>query len=393
MSRPGKEAPAPDGAPYLTDAVKGLPLFKPPLSWQEAVRGAGRDAVHVLSLNECPYPPSPRVVEAIRAAAADINRYPVSRGGDLAQALALRTRIPPERIVFGNGSDELLHLLCVIALRPGDNAVMPTPSFPRYRLATTLLGAEARLVRIGADGANDADGLLARVDGRTRLLFCCNPNNPSGGFLEEARLARLIEAVPADVLLVVDEAYYEFGREAGLADSLALLARRPGPWAVTRTFSKAYALAGLRIGYCLAGSDEVAAALFKAKANYNLSSLALAGALAALGEEAHTRFILDSCARERKRLADGIRALGFAPLPSAANFVSFDTGGDAAPVMAALREQGVLVREWRDPGYETFVRITVGSPDDTAATLKALSRLNFRPPAAGAASAGALRRP
>jgi histidinol-phosphate/aromatic aminotransferase/cobyric acid decarboxylase-like protein len=190
MSRPEKEAPAPDGAPYLTDAVKGLPLFKPPLSWQEAVRGAGRDAVHVLSLNECPYPPSPRVVEAIRAAAADVNRYPVSRGGDLAQALAERTRILPSRIVFGNGSDELLHLLCVVALRPGDNAVMPTPSFPRYRLATTLLGAEPRLVRLGADGANDADGLLARVDGRTRLLFCCNPNNPSGGFLDEARLAR-----------------------------------------------------------------------------------------------------------------------------------------------------------------------------------------------------------
>jgi histidinol-phosphate aminotransferase len=378
MTKPAEEATATD-APYLTEAVRRLPLFRPPLSWREAVRGAGRDAVHVLSLNECPYPPSPRVVEAIGAAAADANRYPVSRGGELTKALAERTGVPPERIVFGNGSDELLHLLCVIALRPGDNAVMPTPSFPRYRLATALMGAEPRLVRLGADGANDADGLLARVDGRTRLLFCCNPNNPSGGFLDESRLARLVEAAPADVLLVVDEAYYEFGREVGLPDALALLARRRGPWAVTRTFSKAYALAGLRIGYCLAGSVEVAAALFKAKANYNVNALALAGALAALGDEAHVRFILDSCARERARLAAGVRALGFRPLPSAANFVSFDVGGPAEAAMAALREQGVLVREWRDPGYETFVRATVGTPADTAATLKALSRLNVRP--------------
>jgi histidinol-phosphate aminotransferase len=358
-------------SPYLTAGVQSIKAGILPLAAAEMQRLHG-EHLRLLNLNECPYPPAPGAIEAIRRLASGVNRYPETRSVALAQAVSKRTGVPTERIMFGIGSDELLGLLSLAALSPGDSIVAPTPSFPRYRLSAVLMGAKPILVKIDADGANDVDALIAAVEPRTRILYVCTPNNPSGAQLDDARLAKLVARAPDNVILAIDEAYSEFGRHAGGPDVLTHLAKRRGPWIVFRTFSKAYALAGLRIGYCLSGSDEMADAMRAVRTTFNVTDLAQQAALAALADEAHLKFILDATARERRRLSEGFLTLGYKPLPTVTNFVSVDLGVNAWSVIDALLLHGVAAREWRDPGYETYLRVTVGTAEDTDAVLKAL---------------------
>ncbi|MEO5737997.1 MAG: histidinol-phosphate transaminase [Variovorax sp.] len=331
-----------------------------------------RDPV-LLHLNECPFPPSPHVIDAICKAAPGANRYSEPSPDALAQALAVKTGTAASRIVVGNGSDEILALVCQMALAPGDSTVMPTPSFPRYRLASRMMGAQARLVRNLADGRNDVQGLLEAIDRSTKIVFACTPNNPSGAPLKPEEIRALVQGVPDHVLLVVDEAYCEFDAAEGGVGALGELAHRRGPWLSTRTLSKAYAIAGMRVGYGLAGSPGVADGLMRVKLNFNLSRLAVAAALAALEDEAYAQQCIARVITERRRLAKRIEAMGFKALPSRANFVSFDYGANAQPVMAAMAAQGVFIREWRDPGFETFLRITVGTGSENDRALAALA--------------------
>jgi histidinol-phosphate aminotransferase len=362
-----------DGPRFLSVPVRGLPVFGGVPTADSLARERSASIPVLLHLNESPFPPSPLVIEAIVRAASGVNRYAEPRPQALGEALAAKTGIAPGLIVVGNGSDEILALACQMALAPGDSAVMPTPSFPRYRLATRMMGAQPRMVRNLADGRNDVAGLLASVDASTRLVFACTPNNPSGAPLSIDEIRALVQGVPDDVLLVIDEAYYEFDAAEGGAGALSELARRRGPWLSTRTLSKAYAIAGMRVGYGLAGSQEVADGLMRVKLNFNLSRLSVIAAQAALADEAYAQHCIAGLIAERRRLAAGIEALGFAALPSRANFVSFDYRGDAVAAMAALAGQGVFIREWRDPGYETFIRITVGLPEENDRALRALA--------------------
>ncbi|MFO0988713.1 MAG: aminotransferase class I/II-fold pyridoxal phosphate-dependent enzyme [Alphaproteobacteria bacterium] len=333
---------------------------------------AGAQPVRGLHLNESPYPPSPKAIEAVRAAAANLNRYADANAGALASALSRRTGIDPERIVVACGSEELIQVLCALTAGPGDEVVVPAPSFPSFALSVALQGAAPVRAKLDRGGANDAAAILQAIGERTRLVFCCTPNPPSGGMMSKAALEQVVAGVPDRVLLVVDEAYYEFGRHAGAPDALAILAGRRGPWAALRTFSKAYGLAGARIGYALCSDLDVADALRRLKLYYGASALAQAAALASLEDEAHLAGTLDAIARERTRLARGLSALGLQPLPSAANFVSVKAPMAAVEAMALLQERGILVRDWRDPEHPNELRITVGRADDTDAVLAAM---------------------
>jgi histidinol-phosphate aminotransferase len=204
-------------------------------------------------------------------------------------------------------------------------------------------------------------------------VFCCNPNNPTGAFFHDADLERLAAGVPEHALLVVDEAYGEFARPLGAPDTLALLAKRRGPWVVTRTFSKAYALAGLRLGYGLCSDRALADGMARGRTTFNVSDLALAAAEAALADQAHVERLLATCAAGRAQLDQGLRRLGLAPLPSATNFVAVDLRRPVDPVLKAMRDAGVLAREFRDPGYETCLRISVGTAAENDAALAALA--------------------
>ena len=358
---------------FLSDSVRALPLFAGvPTADSIAPDPSGREPA-LLHLNECPFPPSPGVVEAICRAASGVNRYSEPRPAALGATLASKTGIAADNIVIGNGSDEILGLVCQMALGPGDSAVMPTPSFPRYRIGARMMGAETRPVRILEDGRNDVAGLLKAIDRTTKVVFACSPNNPSGAALAAEEIRALVAGVPDDVLLVVDEAYYEFDVAEGGTGALDELVRRRGPWLSTRTLSKSFAIAGMRVGYGLAGTQAVADGLVRVKLNFNLSRLAVAAAQAALADVRYSQDCIARVVAERSRLAMGIERLGFGTLPSRANFVSFDYRANAVPVMAAMAAEGVFVREWRDPGFETFIRVTVGLPEENDRALRALA--------------------
>ncbi|MCW5770114.1 MAG: aminotransferase class I/II-fold pyridoxal phosphate-dependent enzyme [Rhodospirillaceae bacterium] len=346
-------------------------------------QGGAKAAVapRALNLNESPYPPSPKAVEAIRAAAGTLNRYADYTASALAHAVSARTGIAASRIVFGCGSEEMILAACTAAAGPGDEVVMPSPSFPSFASSTVIQGAKPVPAPIDAAGASDPKTLAAAITARTRLVFCCTPNAPSGGMMSAAALAEIAAAVPDDVLLIVDEAYHEYGRHAGGAEVLPIMARRKGPWAALRTFSKAYGLAGARIGYALCGSDEVADAFRRVKLYYGASVPAQAAALAALEDEAYLAQTLDAVAHERRRLSDGMRKMGLAPMPSGSNFVSVRLPIPSSRSVAEFRARGILVRPWGHPDFPNELRITIGRDDDTDAVLAALGEILAAVPA------------
>lgn len=357
---------------WATPAIRALPTYRRPATFADFPDPATRP--RLIHLNESPYPPSPRAIEAATAALRDLNRYPDIAGRALAAAVGAKLDVAPDRIVLGCGSDELIHFSTVISLSAGDEAVVPAPSFPRYALSAKLAGARAVRAKIDARGACDTDAIVRAIGPRTRLVVCCTPNPPSGGMMDEAALRALVAGVPDDVLLLLDEAYFEFGRHAGGPDALDILRTRKGPWLSTRTFSKAYALAALRIGYAICGDDSVAEALRRARLQFDVPTPSQAAALAAFQDEAYLATLVGRVADERARLAAGLAGLGLKTWPSAANFVSCTLAGPAAPAMEALARDGILVRDWRDPDYVNELRVGVGTAGDTDAVLASLAR-------------------
>lgn len=365
--------------PYMRDPVAALPVggkipYAPAMS----------RPMRALHLNECPLPPSPAVVEAVRAAAASANRYPDAQAGALRAALSQRTGVAPDCIVFGTGSEELLNLTTLIAVDPGDEVVTAVPAFGRYVQSTRLAGGMAIRVPVQANGSNDIPGMLAAITPRTRIVYCALPNNPTGWNNTADEIALLTAKAPDSVLLVIDEAYYEFARHAGGADVLMALQARKGPWMVLRTFSKAYCLAGLRLGYALCSAAEVANALQRIRTVFNANALVQAAALAALQDEAYLATVLETCATERGRLDAGLRALGLTPMPTVTNFMSIPLPTSpvpmkAADVVARMLEHDILIGAWSDGGRDDVIRISIGGPEDTDAVLAAMKSILASP--------------
>ena len=360
---------------WMAAAIPQRPVDRAAALAKSGRADAATGPLRALHLNESPYPPSPAAIEAARAWATAMNRYPDSMSRALVGELSSRTGIAPSRIVCGHGSEELILAICTLAGGPGGEVIVPTPSFPVIGVTASQRGSAVVRVPLDAGGACDADAMVAAVTPRTRVVFCCTPNPPSGGAMSAQAVARVIDGVPHDALLVMDEAYHEFARHAGAPDILAALARRTAPWIVLRTFSKAYGLTGARVGYAICSSDGIADALRAVKTLYGPSGGSLASALAALKDDAYLASTLDAVARERARMIEGLSALGLQPLPSAANFVSVALPMPAADAMVALHERGILVRDWRDPAFTRELRITVGRPEDTTAFLDAIAAI------------------
>jgi histidinol-phosphate aminotransferase len=351
--------------------IRAMPPWTPPPRLTSAVE-APTGPVRRMNLNESPYPPSPKAIAAMREACGGVNRYPDANWKALTAALSARTGVPDVRIVVGNGSDELIASATRIALTPGDEVVAPAPSFGSFAKGSAIEGAKLVSVSVRADGACDVDAMLAAVTERTRLMFLVTPNNPTGGMLGIEEIGRVARDLSENVLLVLDEAYHEFAMQAGGVDPLSVMETRTGPWAVFRSFSKAYGLAGVRVGYMLCGTEAVAGGFQLARNAFTVNGVAQAGALAALDDDAHMWQIVASMADERVRLSAGLRDLGLEPLASVGNFVTAAAGRPAAEILASLRDRGILIAGVPAPGYEKHIRITVGLAEDTDAVLQAL---------------------
>jgi histidinol-phosphate aminotransferase len=326
-----------------------------------------------LHLNESPFPPAPSVVAAMQEAAARLNRYPDHGGSALVADLAARTGAAPERILIGAGSNEIVYASADIALDQKDEAVAPVPGFPTYAKVIAMRGAIYKGVPVREDGIIDVEAMLAAISPQTRLVYVASPQNPTGGLLEAEGIERLVRELPEHLLLHFDEAYYEFGRHAGGASVLPLIERRKGPWVVTRSFSKAFGLAGIRVGYGITSTPALADTYRKIRTTFSVNAVALAGARAALAEEEHVAKLLDHTRRQRERLAQGLAKLGFRVLPSAANFLSAVAPRSAPELAAALAARNILILAFPWPNSPGALRVSIGTQDDTDAVISALT--------------------
>ncbi|MBM84815.1 MAG: histidinol-phosphate transaminase [Rhodospirillaceae bacterium] len=353
--------------------VRSMPTWVPPSLFKK--RFTATSHPKRMHLNESPYPPSPSVIDAMKKACEAVNRYPDAHWQALVTALAERTGIPAARIVLGNGSDELIASAGRIALMPGDTVIAPVPSFASFAKAALINGASLRAVKVRKDGACDVEAMLEAIDETTRLLFLATPNNPTGAMLTASEVRKVAMEVPETCLLVVDEAYHEFAMQAGGEDPLPVLNTRTGPWVVFRSFSKAYGLAGIRVGYGICGSEEVVGGFQLARNAFTVNAIAQAGALAALQDTEHMESIVAAMATERERVSAGLRGLGCETFPSVANFVTARTRLAAVDVMKALEARGILISRLSTKGFENHIRVTVGKSEETNALLSEMRKI------------------
>jgi histidinol-phosphate aminotransferase len=365
----------------LRPEIERLPAYRPGVEYAELVREAGGRPLVRLDNNEAPWPPFPEAMEAIQRAAADLHRYPDISCGGLLAALADHHEVPADRIVVGAGSVSLIRMLALVLLAPGDEVVVATPPYPAYGMAARLMGATVRGVA-ARDGEPDLDAMAAAVGPRTRIVFVATPHNPTGGIVRRRALEVYLDRVPDHVVTVLDQAYHEYVTDPDGPDGRRYL-ETGKPLIVLRTFSKVYGLAGLRIGYGFA-TAPLREALDRARENFPVTSLGQAAAIASLGRPDLVRERAQATTAERARLLALCRALGVACAPTQANFVFADVRRDADAVAAALRRRGVLVRSGRVHGAATWIRVTVGTPDDTARFAEALGEtLSEVPEASG----------
>jgi histidinol-phosphate aminotransferase len=355
--------------------VRGLKPYQPGKPISELEREYGVTDIIKLASNENPLGPGPRAVAAMKAASGELARYPDANGFELKQAIAARHGVPVDRITLGNGSNDVLVLLAEAFLQPGAEAVFSEYAFAVYPIATQAAGAVARVAPPNPWDhhqplGHDLDAMAARINERTRIVFIANPNNPTGTWLDAEALGAFIDAVPEDVLVVVDEAYAEYQEEPGYPDCTQWLDRYPN-LVVTRTFSKAFGLAGLRIGYALS-HPGVADILNRVRQPFNVSLPAQAAAVAALGDDEHLSRSIRTNNTELARVTGEIERTGLRFVPSVCNFLLVDFGRDAGPVYEALLRRSVIVRPVGNYGLGDCLRISIGTPEENTRLINAL---------------------
>ncbi len=350
-----------EAQPRLRAELSGIPVYKP---GRPAVSAAGAPA-YKLSSNENPYPPLPGVLEAATAAARSFNRYPDLACSELTAELAKRFDVPEAHIATGTGSVGVAQQLVQSTTGPGDEVLFAWRSFEAYPIITQVSGAVSVQVPLTDGDVHDLDAMADAVTERTRLVFVCNPNNPTGTVVHRAELERFLDRVPSDVLVVLDEAYREFIRDPEVPDGVELYRDRPNV-CVLRTFSKAYGLAGLRVGFAI-GHEPVAAALRKTAVPFGVSQLAQDAAVASLRSEDALLERVEALVGERTRVRDALTAQGWTVPPAQANFVWLRLGERTAEFAAACERAGVVVRPFPGEG----VRVTIGESEANDLFLRA----------------------
>ncbi|CAN5899530.1 histidinol-phosphate transaminase [soil metagenome] len=324
-----------------------------------------------LASNENPLGPSPLAVAAAAARLHELHYYPDSQARSLKAALAERNRLDPDQIVIGSGSVECIDLVARAYLRPGEEAVVGFPTFPRFQIACQLVGVQPRVVP-HVEWRFDLDGLREAVTARTRVLFLDNPCNPTGTCLAAAELAALLDDLPPETLVVLDRAYYEFETAATRFDEDLDRIRDGANLVVLRTFSKAHGIAGLRVGYAIA-RPEHARALDRVREAFNANAVGQAAALAALDDDEHLARTLATVKAERRWLSARFDALGLEHVPSVTNFLFTNLGPRAAEVNELLLSRGIVIRPMSAPGIETWARISLGVREGNERLVAALA--------------------
>jgi len=353
--------------------IRAIAPYQPGKPIAELAREMGLDEAGIVKLasNENPLGPSPRALAAIENVLMDLARYPDGGGFDLKQALTARLGISPGRIVLGNGSNDVLEMAARAFLAPGTSAVYSQYAFAVYPLAVQASGAEG--IEVSArDWGHDLEAMLAAIREDTRLVFIANPNNPTGTLVAPGELKAFVERVPPRVGIVLDEAYFEYLPADLRADSLAWIDAHPNLM-VTRTFSKAYGLAGLRVGYAVC-HERTADLLNRVRQPFNVNSLGMAAAVAALEDEAFLAHCLSINRDGMAQLTAGLEALGVPYIPSHGNFLACRVG-DGVGINRALLARGVIVRPIAGYGMPEHLRVSVGLAEENGRFLDAMGEI------------------
>ncbi|MGB8240710.1 MAG: histidinol-phosphate transaminase [Azonexus sp.] len=350
--------------------VRAISPYQPGKPITELAREMGIPVDKILKLasNENPLGMSPKAKRAVAAAISGIERYPDQF--ELIKAVAERCGLAQNQVVLGNGSNDVLDLIARVFLAPGRSAVFAQHAFAVYPLATLSTGAEL-IATPAKHYGHDLDAMLAAIRPDTRIVWIANPNNPTGNFLPYPEVRAFLEAVPREVVVVLDEAYNEYLPPAERVDTAAWIADFPN-LVVTRTFSKIFGLAGLRVGYALA-SAEIADLMNRVRQPFNVNNLAIAAAIAALDDHLFVAESYELNRRGMEQLVAGLKRLGLEHIPSHGNFVTF-RAGDGAAVNQKLLKQGVIVRPIGGYGLPEWLRVTIGTEPENARFLEALEK-------------------
>ncbi|MFJ8599065.1 histidinol-phosphate transaminase [Streptomyces shenzhenensis] len=346
-------------SPKLRAELEGIPTYKP-----GKPAAAGGPVAYKLSSNENPYPPLPGIMESVTAAASSFNRYPDMACTGLMNELSERFAVPLAHLATGTGSVGVAQQLIQATSGAGDEVIYAWRSFEAYPIITQISGARSVQVPLTPGEVHDLDAMADAITDRTRLIFVCNPNNPTGTVVRRAELERFLDRVPGDVLVVLDEAYREFIRDPEVPDGVELYRDRPNV-CVLRTFSKAYGLAGLRVGFAIA-HDRVAGALRKTAVPFGVSQLAQEAAIASLRAEDELLGRVGSLVCERTRVVDTLRGQGWTVAETQANFVWLRLGERTSAFAETCERHGVVVRPFSGEG----VRVTIGENEANDIFLK-----------------------
>jgi len=356
----------------VNERIAGLKPYQPGKPIDEVARELGINDIVKLASNENPRGPGEHVQQAIAQVSKELSRYPDGGGFELKAALAEHIGVDTNQLTLGNGSNDVLDLIARVAVEPGYEAIISEHSFVVYRLAVTCCGGD--LVTVPAkDYGTDLGAMLAAVNERTRVIFIANPNNPTGTWVPGADLVDFLQQVPTTVWVVLDEAYLEYMTSSDYIDGVSLLKEFPN-LILTRTFSKVYGLAAVRLGYGVS-SPEFADLLNRVRQPFNVNALAMAAAISAIADEEYVRESVEMNRQGMQQMVAGLADMGYSYIPSAGNFVSFDCGEPGPDVFQRLLQQGVIVRPIAEYGLPNHIRVSVGLPSENERFLTTLAKV------------------
>lgn len=363
-------------ADLIRNAKKTVLTIKPYVPGKpidEVKRELGLKNVIKLASNENPYPPSPKVLKAMERAVLSVNRYPNGDCHTLRQELSRFLKVAPDQLVFGNGSDEIIVLAIRLFVREGDEVVIAKPSFLVYDIASRIAGADIKSIPL-KDFHYDLAGMKKAVTPKTRIVFLGNPDNPAGSYLTQREVEDFLDGLPRDVLVFIDEAYFEYVHADDYVDSIGLLAKHPNV-VVSRTFSKMYGLAGLRVGYAVC-DPRVSDVFNRIREPFNVNSVAQAAAVACLKDRAYYRDVAAKVEEQRKYLYGQLERMGLSYQPTCTNFIMVRVTAPAKKVAGELLQAGVIVRDMSFWGMNNHIRVSIGTAAENRKFVKAMEKLS-----------------
>lgn len=353
--------------------VESLEPYRPGKPISEVKRELGLTNVIKLASNENPLGCSPRAVEALIKWTQEVSLYPDGNCTELRNALTKRFKLDPAQFLFGAGSDQILEIIAQTYINPGDTTITCWPSFSRYETVTRIMDGKMIKVPLKKDYSFDLDGILKSITHNTRIIWLCNPNNPTGTIITAQEQNAFLEKVPRDVLVVLDEAYYEYARGEDYPESIELLEQYDNI-IILRTFSKAYGLAGLRIGYAISRKETIEL-LNRVRGPFNVNAAAQAAALAALDDQEFVQRSVQTNEEGKRYLYQAFEKMGLEYIPTHTNFIMVNVEKNSVEVFKALLQKGVIIRSGDIFDMDNWIRVTIGTPEQNMRLIEALKEV------------------